>query len=268
MKNSIEQNFTDYRNKLLLKQYSTNTIDMYCHYFKKFLDSFSDIDTLSESQVCNYVLNQKCKSESQQNIIINTIKFYYEKVRYRKRKIYRLERPKTSQKLPVVCSHEEIVSVIESIKNTKHKAIISLAYSVGLRVSEVVNLKIEDIDSKRMIITIRQSKGKKDRQVPLSESLLQLLRQYYLEYKPREFLFNGQNSIQYSIGSCQAIYDRYKKTKKSTFHSLRHSCFTYLLEQGTDLRIIQELAGHSNISTTQIYTHVSSRVLQKLRLPV
>lgn len=264
----IEKNFNDYRDKLLLRQYSKSTIDMYCHYFKKFLNSFSDIDNLTESQICEYVLKQECKSESQQNIIINVIKFYYEKVRYRKRKFYRIERPKQSQKLPVVCSHEELLSVIESIKNVKHKSIISLAYSTGLRVSEVVNLKIEDIDSKRMIITIRQAKGKKDRQVPLSESLLQLLRKYYVEYKPKEYLFNGQNKTQYSIGSCQAIYDRYKKTKTSTFHSLRHSCFTYLLEQGTDLRIIQELAGHKDISTTQIYTHVSSRVFQKLKLPV
>jgi site-specific recombinase XerD len=130
-----------------------------------------------------------------------------------------------------------------------------------------VNLKITDIDSNRMIINIKNAKGKKDRIVPLSENILFLLRSYYKKYKPVNYLFNGQNSTQYSIGSCQKIYKKYID-ENSSIHSLRHSCFTKLLENGTDTRIIQKIAGHSNIKTTEIYTHVSNNLLNKTELPI
>lgn len=149
----------------------------------------------------------------------------------------------------------------------KHKAIITLAYSVGLRVSEIINLKIEDIDSKRMIIFIKNAKGKKDRIVPLSNNILELLRKYWLEYKPTIYLFNGQNSSQYSSGSCNNIVKKYIN-EKYHFHLLRHSCFTHLIENGTDCRIIQKLAGHSNIKTTEQYLQISNNVLSKLTLPI
>jgi site-specific recombinase XerD len=153
------------------------------------------------------------------------------------------------------------------IQNLKHKAILTLTYSVGLRVSEVVNLKIEDIDSKRMLIHIKNAKGRKDRLVPLSPNVLNLLREYFKQYRPVEYLFNGQTSNQYSIGSCQKIYKLYID-QNSSIHTLRHSSFTNLLENGTDLRIIQKIAGHSNVKTTEIYTHVSNQILQKVNLPV
>jgi site-specific recombinase XerD len=151
--------------------------------------------------------------------------------------------------------------------NLKHRAILTLTYSVGLRVLEVVNLKIVDIDSKRMLIHIENAKGRKDRIVPLSRTVLELLREYFKEYKPKEYLFNGQSSLQYSIGSCQKIYKKYIDSN-SSIHNLRHSSFTNLLESGTDLRIIQKIAGHSSSKTTEIYTHVSNNLLSKVKLPI
>jgi site-specific recombinase XerD len=142
-----------------------------------------------------------------------------------------------------------------------------LTYSVGLRVSEVINLKIEDIDSKRMIIHIKNAKGRKDRIVPLSENILKLLRGYFLKYKPKTYLFNGQKSIIYSSGSCNKIVKKYLG-EKYHIHQLRHSCFTYLLECGVGLRIIQKIAGHSSSKTTEIYTHVSNQMLNKIKLPI
>ena len=144
---------------------------------------------------------------------------------------------------------------------------LSLAFSVGLRVSEIVNLKISDIDSKRMIIHIKNAKGRKDRIVPLSEKMLVLLREYYKAYKPTEFLFNGQFSNQYSVRSCQEIFKNYIDAK-GHFHQLRHSCFTNLLENGTDIRLIQKIAGHSSTKTTEIYAHVSQQLLNRVNLPI
>ncbi|MDZ4127769.1 MAG: tyrosine-type recombinase/integrase, partial [Hydrogenophaga sp.] len=148
-----------------------------------------------------------------------------------------------------------------------HKAILSVAFSVGLRVSEVVNLKITDIDSKRMIINVRKSKGNKDRIVPLSPSILALLREYFKQYRPVEYLFNGQNSPKYSVESCNKIVKNHLGDEYH-FHLLRHSCFTSLLEAGTDLRIIQKVAGHASSKTTEIYTHVSTNVLSQINLPI
>jgi site-specific recombinase XerD len=160
-----------------------------------------------------------------------------------------------------------ILSKLEQIDNLKHKAILTLTYSVGLRVSEITNLKIEDVDSKRMIIHIKNAKGRKDRIVPLSQKVLNSLRDYLKEFKPKEYLFNGQTDNQYSIRSCQEIYKKYID-QSGHIHQLRHSCFTNLLENGTDLRIIQKIAGHSNVKTTEIYTHVSNQMLSKVNLPV
>jgi integrase/recombinase XerD len=177
----------------------------------------------------------------------------YDKVSFR--------RPRTEKKLPKVIDSSFIVSQLEKIENLKHKAILSLTYSVGLRVSEVVNLRIGDIDSKRMIITVKSGKGRKDRVVPLSPKVLKLLRDYFVKFNPREFLFNGQKSLKYSVRSCQKLYKDLIE-KSSSIHKLRHSCFTNLLENGTDIRIIQKIAGHSSIKTTEIYTHVSLNFLQ------
>lgn len=183
----------------------------------------------------------------------------YDKVKF--------HRPKKEKALPKVLDSKFILDKLRKIENIKHRAILTLTFSVGLRVSEVVNLKITDIDSKRMLINIRLAKGKKDRLVPLSKNVLELLRSYYKECKPVEYLFNGQNNLKYSIGSCQKIYKKYID-KNSKFHTLRHSCFTNMLENKTNLRVIQKIAGHSSSKTTEIYTHVSNETLRDVKTPI
>jgi site-specific recombinase XerD len=215
----------------------------------------------------SYLDSYQFSSISQQNQVINAIRFLYKFGLDRKYDKVSFKRPKSEKKLPRVIDGEFIKEKLSKIENLKHKAILTLTYSVGLRVSEIVNLKIEDIDSKRMLIHIKNAKGKKDRIVPLSLTVLDLLREYWKSYKPSEYLFNGQSSDQYTVRSCQAIYKKYIDPD-SSIHTLRHSSFTNLLENGTDLRIIQKIAGHSSSKTTEIYTHVSNAVLSKVNLPI
>jgi site-specific recombinase XerD len=252
--------------KLKYFNYSNRTIEMYSHYVEKFLIKTNKYPQhLVSNDFQNYLNNYKFTSISQQNQIINSIKFLYEKVLNKKYSKVSFQRPRKEKHLPQVIDREFLLSKISKIENLKHKAIISLGYSVGLRVSEVINLKISDIDSNRMIIIIRQAKGRKDRIVPLTQNILELLRLYYLEFKPKIYLFNGQNSEKYSSASCNQIVKKYLG-EEYHFHLLRHSCFTNLTEQGIDLRVIQKLAGHTSCKTTEIYTHVSKNILQKLPL--
>jgi len=256
------------KQKLQYFNYSNKTIDNYLGYIVKFLNNINtEPSRLTSFDFQNYLDNYKFSSVSQQNQIINAIRFLYEKVLNKKYNKIDFQRPRGEKKLPQVIDNDFIKNKLLKINNLKHKAILSLTYSVGLRVSEITNLKIADIDSKRMIININQAKGKKDRIVPLSNYILELLRKYFIEYRPKEYLFNGQNSLQYSIKSCQNIFKKYID-ENSHIHILRHSCFTNLLENNTDLRIIQKIAGHSNIKTTEIYTHVSTNLLNKIILPI
>lgn len=267
--NKISDKFLKiYIEKLKYFNYSAHTIRDYSHYFEKFLTNVNKYPAhLTAKDFENYLLNYSFSSVSQQNQIINALKFGYEKVLNKKYNKVDFERPRKQKSLPQVIDKNYLLSQISKIKNLKHKAVISLAYSVGLRVSEVCNLKIEDIDSKRMIINIVQAKGKKDRVVPLSPNILNLLREYYRQHKPKEYLFNGQNSLKYSHISCNKIVKKYIG-EQYHFHQLRHSSFTSLLEAGTDLRIIQKIAGHQSSRTTEIYTHVSTQTLSKVNLPI
>jgi site-specific recombinase XerD len=248
--------------------YSKRTADNYISHISRFLKTQEkSFLHLNSNDFQTYLDNYKFTSISQQNQVINAIRFLYKEVLGKKYDKVSFKRPKTEKKLPRVIDGEFIKKQLSKITNLKHKAVLTLTYSVGLRVSEIVNLKIQDIDSKRMLIYIKNAKGKKDRIVPLSETVLELLRKYYKEYRPKECLFNGQNSIQYSTGSCQKIYKKYIDPT-SSIHTLRHSSFTNLLENGTDLRVIQKIAGHSSSKTTEIYTHVSTQMLNKVKLPV
>lgn len=257
------------KQKLKYLNYSKNTLNIYLFYICEFLDKTSDVypSKLTSINFQNYLDNYQFTSISQQNQIISAIKFLYKFGLEKKYDKVSFIRPRKEKKLPQIIDSFELLSSISKIENLKHKSIISLGYSVGLRVSEVINLKIEDIDSKRMVIHIKNSKGKKDRIVPLSESVLKLLRLYFKEYRPKEYLFNGQKTSQYSSTSCNAIVKKYID-EKYHFHSLRHSCFTHLIENGTDCRIIQKIAGHSNIKTTEDYMHVSTNVLNSVKLPI
>ena len=255
--------------KFIYLNYSPKTKSNYISYISKFLDGLGDKQIIhcNSDDFQKYLNKYNFTSVSQQNQVINAIRFLYKEVLNKKYDKVSFKRPKSEKKLPKVIDSELILSKLNFIQNLKHKTILTLTFSVGLRVSEIVNLKIEDIDSKRMLIHIKNAKGRKDRIVPLSQKVLELLRIYYKQYKPKEYLFNGQNSDQYSIGSCQKIYKKYIDNR-SSIHCLRHSSATTLLENGTDVRIIQKILGHSNVKTTEIYTHVSKNILSKVNLPI
>ena len=182
-------------------------------------------------------------------------------------KIANIPYPKKQKTLPRVIDTQCLIAAITKITNLKHKAILMLAYSCALRVSEVINLKIEHIDSTRMIIHIHNGKGNKDRIVKLSKLVLETLRAYFRQYKPSDYLFNGQNKTQYTAISCGKLVKKYI-AQDTHFHQLRHSGATAMLEAGTDISIIQKLLGHANIKTTMIYTHVSNNLIQQVKTPM
>lgn len=254
--------------KLKYLNYSDRTIKSYLFYINQFLNTVKVSPTrLTSQDFQSYLGGYNFKSVSQQNQVINSIRFLYKFGLDKKYDKVSFKRPKTEKKLPKVIDGEFIKNQLSKIENIKHKSLLTLTYSVGLRVSEVVNLKIEDIDSKRMLIHIKNAKGRKDRIVPLSQNVLELLRDYFKQYRPKEYLFNGQTSLKYSPNSCNKIVKKYLG-ENYHIHQLRHSCFTNLLESGVDLRIIQKIAGHNNVKTTEIYTHVSNQLLSKVKLPV
>jgi len=254
--------------KLKYLNYSDRTIKSYLFYINQFLNSIKISPTrLTSGDFQSYMDNYNFTSISQQNQVINAIRFLYKFGLDKKYDKVSFKRPKSEKKLPKVIDGEFIKTQLSKIENIKHKALLTITYSVGLRVSEVVNLKIEDIDPKRMIIHIKNAKGRKDRIVPLSQKVLELLRNYFTQYKPKEYLFNGQTSLKYSPNSCNKIVKKYLG-ENYHIHQLRHSCFTNMLESGVDIRIIQKIAGHSNVKTTEIYTHVSNQLLSKIKLPI
>jgi integrase/recombinase XerD len=263
--------------KLETMRYSPNTINSYRQSMEEFINYFAskNIDNITESEIVayiHYLVKERGISASYQNQAINAIKFYYEKVKGGERKWYQLERPLKEQKLPTVLSEGEVLAIIKVTTNLKHKAMIMLCYSGGLRLSELLNLRPTDVDSKRMQIVIRGGKGKKDRYTLLSEKILPVLRDYFKQYRPKEYLFEGLGGGPYSARSFQAVVgDALTKAsigKHATVHTLRHSFATHLLEAGTDLRYIQSLLGHSSSKTTEVYTHVTSRALKGLRSPL
>lgn len=204
---------------------------------------------------------------------MNALKFYYEQVLGKDKFFWEIPRSKKKILLPKVISEQKILKGLLSIKNKKHQALIFTAYSAGLRVSEVVKLKIIDIDSDRMQIRIEQAKGKKDRLVTLAKTTLEMLREYVKTYQPKLYLFEGQIKEQhYSARSAQEIFSFHVKAiglpAYFSFHSLRHSYATHLLESGTDIKYIQELLFHNDIKTTLRYTHLSKKELGKIESPL
>ncbi|MFA6924644.1 MAG: site-specific tyrosine recombinase/integron integrase [Bacteroidales bacterium] len=263
--------------KLKLKRYSENTIYTYRTAFEDFINYYKnkELESITETDIKNYLLymlEKRKVSASYQNQIINAVKFYYEKVLGGARRFYYIDRPFKEKVLPIVLSEEEVQKILNSITNLKHKTIMLTIYSAGLRINELLNLKISDIDSKRKIIIIKSGKGKKDRYSLLSEKLLLYLRQYYKEYKPKIWLIEGQTGGQYSYESCCSILrEACKKAqikKRIHLHTLRHSFATHLLERGTDLRYIQELLGHSSPKTTAIYTHITRKGMEDVKSPL
>jgi len=267
----------EYLQKLIELRYTKNTIRSYKALFEEFINYYhkSDIERIDEKMIIaflQYLVIERKISTSYQNQSINSIKFYYEHVLGGQRKVYYTERPRREKTLPVVLNETEIINTIKQVKNIKHKAIILLTYSSGLRLSEVLNLKIKDIDSKRMQVFVRQAKGRKDRYTLLSKKVLPVLRQYFEEYKPKEWLFEGVKGKQYSESSVQTIvkeaYQRAGIKKKASTHTLRHCFGTHLLENGTDLRYIQVLMGHASSKTTEIYTHITTKGFDQIKNPL
>ncbi|NOR87554.1 MAG: tyrosine-type recombinase/integrase [Bacteroidales bacterium] len=267
----------EYKDLLDQRRYSENTKKTYCNYFADFIRYFEgmELSEINSDEINHYILElirEDNISPSQQNQRINCIKFYYEKVKKGERKVYEIHRPKNAKRLPDVLSKEEIKAMIHHTENIKHKCIISLAYSCGLRRSEVINLQISDIDSTRMMIKICGAKGKKDRYVQLSPKVLNILREYYIAEKPKFYIFEGPSGEQYSSTSIVNVVKKAAKmakvNKRVYPHILRHSFATHHLEQGTDLRYIQEWLGHYSSKTTEIYTHVSDESFRKFKNPI
>lgn len=262
---------------LELKAYSPSTIATYRNEFAQLLYVLKDklADSLTADRLRDYFLyctNTLKLSENTLHSRMNAVKFYYEQVLRRERMFFEIPRPKKKFILPNVLAISQVERLFAQLENLKHKTMIYLAYSAGLRVSEVVNLKVRDIHSARMVINIKGAKGKKDRMVALSSGILELLRKYYSAYKPKDWLFEGQYAGEpYSTRSLQSIFHRAKESSKIlqpvTFHSLRHSYATHLHEAGTDIKLIQELLGHNDIKTTLRYTHVSNRTIAKVKSP-
>lgn len=259
------------------KRYSENTLKTYSDAIKTFLYYFKHktIEEIDNQDIINfnndYILRKKLSS-SYQNQIVNAIKLFFSRVENRIIDVDLIHRPKKEKLLPNVLSKEETKKILEAHSNIKHKAMLSLIYSCGLRRSELLNLRPMDIDSKRNLIIIRQGKGKKDRIAPLSEKILKLLREYYTIYNPKQWLFEGvTGKNQYDERSLSNVLKlalaKAKIEKPVTLHWLRHSFATHLLEAGTDLRYIQEILGHKSSKTTEIYTHVSTKSIQNIKSP-
>lgn len=266
-----------YKQWLRSKRYSENTISTYSDALKSFLIFCNTkiVKDISNNDVIlynnEYILKNKLSS-SYQNQIVNAIKLFFKIIKDTSIEIDKIHRPKREKVLPNVLSKEEVKAILEAHKNFKHKTMLSLIYSCGLRCGELLALKPVHIDSKRNIVLLKNAKGKKDRIVPLSPKILEMLREYYKMYKPRDYLFEGQIiGMPYDARSLQLILKQALKkigiSKPVTLHWLRHSYATHLLENGTDLRYIQELLGHNSSKTTEIYTHVSTKSLQKIKSP-
>jgi len=259
------------------KRYSTSSIKTYTDSLKVFLSFCSpkkpeEIEAQDMVDFVNDFIIKYNYSYSYQNQIVNAAKLYFREILKSELDVESFERPRREHKLPNVLSKEEVKAILHSLTNVKHKSMLSLIYACGLRRSELLNLKLNSIDSQRGLLHVINSKGKKDRIIPISEKTIKMLRDYYNMYKPQGWLFEGQNSgEQYSEESLAKVLknacDKASIKKPVTLHWLRHSYATHLLESGTDLRYIQELLGHKSSKTTEIYTHVSTKSLQNIKSP-
>ena len=266
-----------YKKHMRQRGYSENTIATYVSLLEIYLRwlngrslrsvTHEDVATFNEEHILD-----PGKSASYQRQSVNAIKLFYSMFDGHRVKIEKLERVKAAHKLPVVLSLDEMERLIGSYTNLKHKTLIVLTYSCGLRSSEVINLKWKDVDRRRMLLTVRLGKGNKDRQVVLTQRLIPLLEAYWKEYRTKDYVFSGQSSEQYTGKSLSQVVKQGLRRagirKKATVHSLRHSYATHLHEQGTDIMVIKRLLGHRSLKTTEIYTHLSTRTLQGVRNPL
>lgn len=269
----------EYLKHLKANNYSMNTIQNYFTCFFSFLyfceSHKMDVEHLNPDEINDVVLNIATRnyySSSATQMMINAVLYYYKNVLKKQDYKNKIHRPQKERSLPKVISKEDVEKILTNCSNIKHHSMLCLLYSSGLRAGEIIDLKIKDIDSKRMLISIRQGKGLKDRTVMLSEKMLEKLKVYYREYKPKVYLFEGQYGDQYSVTSLRQVLAAACKragiNRKPTLHWLRHSFATHLLEAGTDIRYIQQLLGHSSTKTTEIYTYVSTKHITAIKSPL
>ncbi|MGB9774923.1 MAG: site-specific tyrosine recombinase/integron integrase [Bacteroidota bacterium] len=266
------------QDELQLRNYSYKTIKAYSTCLRSFVRHFAPRHPreLTERDIRGYLLyliTEKNLAPATVNQVFNALRFLYAELYKMPFRIGGIPRPKKARRLPIVLSQQEVLKILGALDNLKHRTILILIYSAGLRVGEAVRIRVEDIDGARKLIRIKSAKGKKDRYTILSDVALKQLREYYKEYKPRGFLFAGAEGREHiSERSVQTVFERAVKSvgirKEVSVHSLRHSFATHLLESGVDLRYIQELLGHNSSKTTEVYTHVSTTVLGRIVSPL
>jgi len=262
--------------EMQVRKYSRKTIKAYMFYNSALLEKRNkDCHEITNEDIMTYLsyLEETLNfSASALNTAISALKFNYTVIQ-KNDFIYDIKRPKKDKRLPVVLNKKEIKAILEALENLKHRTILTLIYSSGLRIGETVKLKPADIDSERMLIHVKGGKGRKDRYTILSEYIINMLREYYKIYRPEKWLFEGQNTEKHlSTRTVQVVFNnacnKANIAKEVTVHSLRHSFATHMLENGIDLRYIQELLGHQSSKTTEIYTHVSQKKIQQIKSPL
>lgn len=271
----IPNNIKRLRNYMEYKKYAKNSIDLYCSCLAKFLSvhsvKYSEPVKVPASAIIQYLSSFKEANTHKANL--SAIKLFYEKCLNQNCKFDKIEYPRSARKLPIVLSVDEIQRMFNVCENKKHKVILALLYSCSLRVSELINLKWIHIDRSRMIINIIQAKGNKDRQVGLNDKLITLLTEYYREYKSKEYVLNGQFSLQYSERSVGEVIKQLAikakiDNKRIYTHLMRHTSATHMVENGIDINLIQKLLGHNNVKTTNAYLHVSHNHISKIQSPI
>jgi site-specific recombinase XerD len=257
-----------------LRNYSAKTIQAYTAVFRDlYLQVKKPLRGLSGDEIKEYLCHKQSQDFSSQTIALyaNAINFLYTQI-YKKSDYQKIRQPKKTHKLPVVLTKEEIQTIISRTTNAKHRLIIALAYGAGLRVSEVVRLKVRDIDINQLTLVVRQGKGKRDRLTVVPERLVPELKALIASSGSDSYLFVSERGGRLTESTAQKIFGNAARRagikKQATFHSLRHSFATHLLENGVDVRYVQELLGHQNIRTTQIYTHVTNPKLRNIKSPL
>lgn len=263
-----------YSEDLRLKNYSESTIKNYCSQVALFLSQHQDVATkpseISERQIKEWLL--EAKEINSRKHRLSAVKLFYQLTGKQPLKFKHIEYPRSNKKLPIPLSQPEVQRMFDVCENLKHRVIMALLYSCGLRVSELINLKWLHIDRSRMIINIIAGKGKKDRQVMLSEKIIPILEDYWREYHSKEYVLNGQFQLQYSAQSVgQVVKQLATKAgidKRVYTHLMRHNSFTHMVESGVDINLVQRLAGHSNVKTTMQYVHISNNLISKIQSPI
>ena len=269
---NVSEHVAYFEQEMKRRNFGTQTIENYSSCLKKFFGQSTKDHPKNINEDDIRVFLGKFDAPNTQRGYHSAIKKFYEICLNQPNKFRYIPYCKKSKKLPIVLSQDEIQKMFDVCENLKHKVILGLLYSAGLRVSELINLKWQHIDRSRMIINIIQAKGKKDRQVGLNENMIPLLETYYRKYRSDIYVLNGQNFPQYSERSVGEVIKHLAKAagiKKRVYtHLIRHCTFTHLVEMGTDINIVQRLAGHSNVKTTNLYCHISHNIISKIQSPM